>query len=123
MNTTTQLVYTLLKYTYGLVPIVAGLDKFTNILTDWSQYASSLENILPFSVATFMMIVGIIEIIAGILVLVKPKIGALIVALWLVSIALVLIFGGKLDIAVRDIVMAIGAYSLFKLSSQELKTE
>ncbi|WOD44276.1 DoxX family membrane protein [Hwangdonia lutea] len=110
---------TLLKYTFGLVPIVAGLDKFTNILTDWSQYLSSgFQDLLPFDASTFMIIVGIIEIVAGIIVLVKTKIGAIIVALWLALIALTLIFSGHyLDVAVRDLVMAIAAYVLFKLSS------
>lgn len=109
----------LLKYTYGLVPIVAGLDKFTNILTDWSQYlGAGLQDILPFEASTFMMIVGVIEIIAGVLVFVKTKIGAIIVASWLVLIALTLIFSGSyLDVAVRDLVMAIGAYTLYKLST------
>ncbi|NMH86654.1 hypothetical protein [Flavivirga algicola] len=107
----------LLKYTYGFVPIVAGLDKFTNILTDWSQYLGlGLQNILPFDASTFMMIVGIIEIIAGILVLVKTKIGAIIVTAWLVLIALTLIFSGHyFDVAVRDLVMAIGAFALYKI--------
>ncbi|MEQ9403127.1 MAG: hypothetical protein RIM99_06060 [Cyclobacteriaceae bacterium] len=110
----------LLKYTYGLVPIVAGLDKFTNILTDWGQYASPVSGMIPFETGTFMVIVGVIEIVAGVLVLMKPKIGSLVVAGWLVAIALVLIVGGSyLDIAVRDLVMAIGAYSLFKLSAEE----
>jgi uncharacterized membrane protein YphA (DoxX/SURF4 family) len=111
-------VHTLLKLTYGLVPIVAGLDKFTNLLTDWSQYLHpSLSEMLPFSPHVFMMIVGIIEIVAGILVLLKPAIGAYVVAAWLVLIALTLLFSGKhLDVAVRDIVMAIGAFSLAKIS-------
>jgi len=107
----------LLKYTYGLVPIVAGLDKFTNILADWGQYAEGMSGMLPFEIGTFMMIVGVIEIVAGVLVLTKPKFRSLVVAGWLVAIALVLIFSGSyLDVAVRDLVMAIGAYSLSKLS-------
>ena len=107
----------LLKYTYGLVPIVAGLDKFTNILTNWGQYAEGMAGVLPFDIGTFMMIVGVIEIVAGVLVLTRPKIGALVVAGWLVAIALVLLFSGSyLDVAVRDLVMAIGAYALSKLS-------
>lgn len=107
----------LLKYTYGLVPIVAGLDKFTNILADWGQYAAGISGMLPFDVGTFMMIVGAIEIVAGVLVLMKPKLGALVVAAWLVAIALVLLISGNyLDVAVRDIVMAMGAYTLSKLS-------
>jgi len=108
----------LLKYTYGLVPIVAGLDKFTNILTDWSKYLNpQLEHLLPFSGATFMMIVGVIEIIAGVIVLLKTELGAYIVSAWLLCIALTLIASmNYLDVAVRDIVMAIGAFTLAKLT-------
>ena len=108
----------LMRYTYGLVPIVAGLDKFTNILTDWAHYlAPSITTALPFSASTFMAIVGIIEILAGIIVLVRPRIGGYIVMAWLVAIALTLIVGGQYyDVAVRDLVMAIGAFSLARLS-------
>jgi uncharacterized membrane protein YphA (DoxX/SURF4 family) len=108
----------LMRYTYGLVPIVAGLDKFTNLLTDWKNYiAPALSNILPFSASTFMAIVGVIEIIAGIIVLIRPRIGGYIVMAWLIAIALnLLISGHYYDVAVRDLVMAIGAYSLAKLS-------
>jgi uncharacterized membrane protein YphA (DoxX/SURF4 family) len=111
-------VQTLLKFTFGLVPIVAGADKFTNLLTDWSAYLNpSLASVLPFSAHTFMMIVGVIEIVAGILVLVKTRFGAYLVSAWLVLIALTLLASGKfLDVAVRDLVMAIGAYSLAKLT-------
>jgi uncharacterized membrane protein YphA (DoxX/SURF4 family) len=118
MNTNVQLVKNLLKYTFGLVPIVAGLDKFTNILSNWSQYISEgFAEMLPFEPATFMMIVGVIEIIAGILVLTKTKLGAYVVAAWLITIALTLIFSWSyMDVAVRDIVMAIAAFSLAKLS-------
>lgn len=120
MNTNVQLVKTILKYTFGLVPIVAGLDKFTNILTDWSQYLSEgLVRMIPFDPSTFMMIVGVIEIIAGIIVLTKTKIGAYIVSAWLAAIALTLIFSWTyVDVAVRDLVMAISAFCLAKLSDQ-----
>jgi len=116
---------TLLKFTFGLVPIVAGADKFTNLLTDWSQYLNpSMVGMLPFSAHTFMMIVGVIEIIAGILVLVKTNIGAYIVSAWLVLIAITLIAGGKfLDVAVRDLVMAISAYSLANITSLTTATK
>ena len=114
-------VYTLLKFTYGLVPIVAGLDKFTNILTDWEKYLNpTMAQMLPFSPHTFMLIVGVIEIIAGLIVLARPAIGAYIVMAWLICIALQLITGkGYLDVAVRDLVMAIGAYSLAQLARTE----
>jgi uncharacterized membrane protein YphA (DoxX/SURF4 family) len=113
----TSKVLTLLKFTYGLVPIVAGLDKFTNILTDWSQYlAPWMASMLPFSADTFMIIVGIVEIVAGILVLTKTEFGAYVVSAWLVAIALTLLSSGKfLDVAVRDIVMAIGSFTLANL--------
>ncbi len=110
--------FNLLKYTFGIVPIVAGADKFTNLLTDWEQYINpSIASILPFSGATFMMIVGVIEIIAGIIVLKKTEIGAYIVAAWLTVIALTLLLGfNYVDVAVRDLVMAIAAFSLARIS-------
>lgn len=121
MNTNIQLVKTMLKYTFGLMPIVAGLDKFTNILTNWSAYISDgLAGLLPFEPATFMMVVGVVEIVAGILVFTKTKIGAYIVSAWLTCIALSLILSWTyVDVAVRDLVMAIGAFSLAKLSENK----
>jgi uncharacterized membrane protein YphA (DoxX/SURF4 family) len=115
----------LMRYTYGLVPIVAGLDKFTNILTDWKHYlAPAISSALPFSASTFMAIVGIIEIVAGIIVLLRPRIGGYIVMAWLVAIALALIVGGQYyDVAVRDLVMAIGAFSLARLSAPRVNVQ
>ncbi|WP_086476505.1 MULTISPECIES: hypothetical protein [Arenibacter] len=108
----------LLKYTFGLVPIVAGLDKFTHILTDWTAYLTPwMLDLIPFEATTFMGIVGIIEIAAGVLVLIKTHIGALVVSGWLVLIAFTLLIGGGyLDVAVRDLVMAVAAFSLAKLT-------
>jgi uncharacterized membrane protein YphA (DoxX/SURF4 family) len=125
MNTNSATVKKVLTYTFGLVPIIAGLDKFSNLLTDWGQYVSSgMADMLPFEVSVFMKIVGIIEIIAGILVLLRPRIGAYVVMAWLILIALTLVLSGSyLDVAVRDLVMAIGAFSLSKLSEeQKLRT-
>ncbi len=118
MNSNVELVKSILKYTYGLVPIIAGFDKFASVLTDWGQYLSpGLSEIIPMEAGTFMIIVGVIEIIAGILVFLKPKIGALVVMGWLTVIAVVLISSGHfIDVAVRDLVMAVGAFSLAKLS-------
>lgn len=121
MNTLThnaEKVHQILKYTYGLVPIIAGLDKFTNLLTNWQDYLSPfVVNLLPFDAGTFMAIVGVIEIAAGILVLVRPHIGAYVVMAWLALIALNLIISGRyFDVAVRDLVMAIGAFGLAQLS-------
>ena len=119
--THTDKVKVVLKWTYGLVPIVAGADKFFHILTDWNKYlAPPVKDILPITPGAFMNIVGIIEIIAGVLVLIRPKLGSLVVALWLVGIAINLLLTGQyFDIAVRDTVMAIGAWSLFMLVSGE----
>lgn len=115
----TEKVTTILRWTYGLVPLVAGADKFLHLLTDWDKYlASSLANLLPLSPQSFMYVAGIIEIAAGILVLLKPKIGSLVVALWLLGIALNLLMTGQyFDVAVRDTVMAVGAFCLFLLCS------
>ncbi|MBS1775584.1 MAG: hypothetical protein JSS64_04810 [Bacteroidetes bacterium] len=111
-------VFNLLRFAFIIVPIVAGVDKFTNILTHWDQYISpTLTNMLPISASMFMMIVGVIEIIAGIIVMKKPDIGGYIVAAWLTVIALSLIFSFKfVDVAVRDLVMAISAFSMARLS-------
>lgn len=120
----THTAYWALRLTYGLVPIVAGLDKFTNLLTDWTQYLSPMmKGLLPVAPHTFMMIVGVIEIAAGALVLSKfSRIGAYVVAAWLVSIALNLLMTGHYDVAVRDVVMAIGAFSLAKLEEARAST-
>jgi uncharacterized membrane protein YphA (DoxX/SURF4 family) len=108
-----------LRIAYGVVPIVAGLDKFTNLLTEWTQYLSPLaERVLPFSPQTFMYVVGIVEIAAGVLVLTRfTRVGAYVVSIWLVAIALNLVTTGHyFDVAVRDLVMSVGAFTLAKLS-------
>lgn len=116
--TTVKQVQNILRLTFGIVPIVAGLDKFTNLLTHWSDYLNpGLAEMLPVNAMTFMKIVGVIEIVAGIIVLVRPLVGAYIVMAWLICIALQLIAGGHyLDVAVRDLVMAMGAFTLAKLT-------
>jgi len=117
-NQIVRSVWSVLKITFTVVPIVAGLDKFTDLLTNWDLYLHpGIASILPFSVHVFMQIVGVIEIIAGVLVLAKPAIGGWVVMAWLICIALALIASGKyLDVAVRDLVMSIGAMSLARLS-------
>jgi hypothetical protein len=117
-NQTLRPTFNLLKLTFGLVPIVAGLDKFTNLLTNWEQYLSpKMTGMLPLQPHAFMMVVGVIEIIAGVIVLLKPAVGGIIVAAWLTLIALTLIFGGHyFDVAVRDLVMAISAFSMTRIA-------
>lgn len=115
-NKTIRGVQTLLRFTYGIIPVVAGADKFSNLLVDWSRYMNA--TLIPFSSETFMSIVGIIEICAGILVLFRPKEGGYLVSAWLVLVVLSLLISGNfLDIAVRDLAMAIGAFSLARLSA------
>jgi uncharacterized membrane protein YphA (DoxX/SURF4 family) len=111
-------VFNILKLTYGLVPIIAGLDKFSNLLTNWEQYLNpALAQALPFSPHTFMMIVGVIEITAGVIVLLKPAVGGYIVMAWLSLIGISLLASQEyLDVAVRDLVMAVGAYSFVQVA-------
>jgi uncharacterized membrane protein YphA (DoxX/SURF4 family) len=109
--------YRPLWLTYGLVPLLAGLDKFFNLLTDWPKYLSPwMAGLLPVPPQTFFYAVGIIEIAVGLLVLTRwTRIGSWIAAAWLVLIALNLATMGLFDIAVRDLAMAVGAYTLARL--------
>jgi uncharacterized membrane protein YphA (DoxX/SURF4 family) len=108
-----------LRLTYGLVPLLAGLDKFLNLLTEWPRYiAPPVARMLPMSPQGFMYIIGVIEIVAGLAVLLTPwtRQFAYVVAAWLVGIALNLVLGRFFDIAVRDLAMAIGAVTLARLT-------
>ena len=118
LNQSIQSTFNILKLTFGIVPIVAGLDKFTNLLTQWDSYIHpSIAGMMPFTPHVFMMIVGVMEIVAGAIVLTKPAIGGYIVAAWLTLIALTLLASGNhLDVAVRDLVMAVGAFSMARLA-------
>ncbi|MEO8275642.1 MAG: hypothetical protein ABI639_05440 [Thermoanaerobaculia bacterium] len=109
----------LLKVAIGATAFLAGLDKFFNLLANWEAYLSpTMAGLLPFSATTFMHIVGVIEMAAGILVLSKlTRLGAYVVAAWLVAVALQLLAtGAYFDLAVRDVVMAIAAFALAKLT-------
>jgi uncharacterized membrane protein YphA (DoxX/SURF4 family) len=108
-----------LRVGLGATAFLAGLDKFFGLLANWEMYlAPAIERLLPMPAATFMQIVGVIEMSAGLLVLSKlTRLGAYVVAAWLVAIALQLVASGMfLDIAVRDVVMALGAFALAKLT-------
>src|SRR5205814_3753582 len=108
-----------LRIFFGAVPLVAGLDKYFNILTDWSAYVNPvMTKILLLSSSTFLHIVGVIEIAAGIVVLTRwTRLGAYVVMLWLVGIACNLALMGKYyDVGVRDIGLAIGAFTLAPLA-------
>ena len=108
--------YWALRATYVLVPLLAGLDKFANLLTYWPQYVSpTFARLLPMSPVGFMRIVGIVEVVAALLVLLKPRIGAYVVMAWLICIAINLVSMGLFDIAVRDLSMAVGAFALARM--------
>ncbi len=112
-------IHTLLKYMFVVVPIVAGADKFANVLANWESYLNPLAlGLVPVSPGTLMHLVGVIEIVAGILVFVRPRIGGFVVMAWLLAIAAqFLVWGRFLDIAVRDIVIALsGPLTLARLS-------
>ena len=112
-------VYVPLWLCYGIIPIAAGADKFFNLLTDWSHYLPAVTTkIIPLSPHQFMMVVGVIEIVAGLVVLtVAPRLGAYVVAAWLVLIACAVTIAGYYDVAVRDLVMALGALTLGNLAA------
>jgi uncharacterized membrane protein YphA (DoxX/SURF4 family) len=119
MNDQVRSAWSLLKVVFGVVPIVAGLDKFLGLLANWESYLSPLTlSLLPFAPETFMRLVGVVEIAAGALVLSRfTKLGAYVVAAWLVAIALQLFTSGRfIDVAVRDLVMAAGAFALGRLT-------
>src|SRR5687767_6116874 len=81
--------YQLLYLGFIMAPLVAGVDKFTNFLTDWDKYlAPVIAGLLPFSAGTFMLFVGIVEIGAAVLVALRPQIGAYLVAAWLAGIVI-----------------------------------
>ena len=109
-----------LKIGLGVGPIIAGSDKYFNKLTDWTMYLSPLATkIVPLSAPTFMHVVGAVEILAGIVVLSRwTKLGAYIVALWLLGIAINLLTTGMFyDLAMRDVEIAIGGFALAQLSA------
>ena len=107
-----------LKVAYGLVPLLAGLDKFFNLLADWPSYLSpAAAGMLPVAPQHFMYAVGVIEIAVGLAILTRwTVVGSYVAAVWLLCIAVNLVAAGYLDVAVRDVVMAIGAFTLARLT-------
>src|SRR5262245_55455529 len=112
--------YLLLYVGFAALPIFAGLDKFFHLLVNWDQYLAPLvTRVLPFSGHTFMLAVGVIEIVAGALVAIRPRIGAYVVALWLWGIVVnLLMIPGFYDIALRDFGLSLGALALARLSQE-----
>ena len=104
---------------FGLVPLVAGLDKFTYLLTDWSQYlAPVVRSVLPIAPKTFLSIAGVVEILVGLAILTRwTEIGSYVAAAWLTLVAGNLVLAGYFDVAVRDLVMAVAAFTLARLTA------
>ena len=111
----------LLRWTLGVTAFVAGFDKFTNLLTDWEKYlAPQVERNLPLDGRNFMRLIGIVEMLVGALVLSRhSKLGSYIASAWLLAIAGNLIMSGEnLDVAARDVNMAVGALALAALTGK-----
>ncbi len=118
-NDRTEWAYWALRLVFGVVPIVAGLDKFTNLLADWEGYLSPLAvRLLPVSPRAFMDAVGVIEIVVGIGVLTGfARIFGWVAGAWLLAIAANLVLGGHfLDVAARDVALAVAAGALARLA-------
>lgn len=108
----------LLRTVFTIAPIAFGLDKFTNVLTDWSAYlAPWINDIVPGTADEAMMIVGVIEVVAGLLVAFAPRLGAYVVAAWLGGIIVdLLTLHDFYDVALRDFGLLVGALALARLA-------
>lgn len=107
-----------LRTVFTVAPILFGIDKFFNVLTDWPAYlAPWIDGILPGSAQQGMYLIGVIEIVAGILIAVIPRYGALVVAAWLAGIIVNLVtLPGYYDVALRDFGLLVGALALWRLA-------
>ena len=112
--------YQILHIGFMVTPIVVGLDKFTDILTNWNMYpAPAVARVLPMPTHIFMRGIGAIEICAGIIVAVRPRLGGRIICAWLIAVIINLLLArGFYDIALRDLGLALGALSLSFLSRE-----
>jgi hypothetical protein len=109
-----------LRIGLGVGPILTGIDKYFNKLADWGMYLSPVvTKVVPISATTFMHVIGVVEIVAGLIVLSRwTKLGGYVVMLWLLGIAVNLLTTGMFyDLAMRDVEIAIGAFALSQLSA------
>ena len=111
--------YQILRIGFTVAPILAGLDKFAHLMVDWDKYLpATVNNMLGGHGHQFMLVVGVIEIVAGIGVFLKPKIFAYVVSAWLLLIIVnLLMIPGYYDVALRDLGLSLGALALGRLSS------
>ncbi len=111
----------LLRTVFTIAPIAFGLDKFLGLLTDWDAYlAPWINDLVPGSAHDAMLIVGVVEIAAGLLVAVQPRLGGYVVALWLAGIIVnLLTLGNFYDVALRDFGLLVGALALARLATPD----
>jgi hypothetical protein len=110
--------FLILRTAFVVAPILFGLDKFANLMTDWPKYlAGQFDDIIPGTPHQAMLMVGVIEVVAGLLVAWRPRIGAYVVALWLAGIIVnLLMLGGYGDVALRDFGLLLAALALARLA-------
>ena len=113
--------FMLLRTVFTIAPIAFGLDKFFGLLTDWDQYlAPWINDLVPGSAHQAMLLVGVVEIAAGVLVAVRPRLGGYVVALWLAGIIVNLVtLGDFYDVALRDFGLLVGALALARLATPD----
>jgi hypothetical protein len=111
--------YLVLRTGFVVAPILFGLDKFTNLLADWTTYlAPAIDRLVPGSAASAMLAVGVVEIVAGLVVAVRPRVGGYLVAAWLAAIiGNLLLLGSHYDVALRDLGLLLGALALARLAT------
>ena len=118
MNSRLAHVTLALRIALGLMATLAGLDKFFNLLADWEAYIAPLAaQLSPISPTLLMWAVGLVEMGVGVTILtISPRAGAYVASAWLCVVAINLVMGGHLDVAVRDLVLAVSAFTLATLS-------
>jgi hypothetical protein len=119
LHNPTYQAYQILHWGFVAAPVIAGADKFARLLTNWDQYlAPAVARVSPFGAHETMLVVGIVEVVAGLVVALKPRIGAYVVAAWLAGIILdLLLLGSYFDVALRDFGLLLGAVALGRLSA------
>jgi|SRR5947209_8559649 len=112
--------YQILHFAFTVAPILAGLDKFTHLLCDWDKYlAPAIANLSPIGGHNLMLVIGVVEIVAGLIVAMRPMIGGYIVSAWLVGIIInLLLIPNYFDVALRDLGLSLGALALARLSQE-----
>jgi hypothetical protein len=111
--------FLILRSGFTVAPILFGLDKFTNLLADWTAYlAPAIDRLVPGSASSAMLAVGVVEIVAGLVVALRPRVGGYLVAAWLAGIIANLLLGGDhYDVALRDFGLLLAALALARLAT------